>query len=282
MALGRHYVANVKSTNRHRPVQAIERITTNNTIAGTAARCEMDSHADTCVAGPNFVIIEYTGEHCDVRPYLDEYKPITDVPIVNASTAYTDPKAGVTLILQLNQVLWYGKKMQMNLINPNQIHHGGLVVSDNPTNHDRTFRITGDNFTVPFDLSGTPVYFVSQAPTQWELENCRVVEMTVDSPRNPTEIHICSVGMVPNKMEETTMREICTMQSIPTFKKGKQCDCCDSDLSVYDDAMMITKMIGDVSLATAHQELQVSFVGSKDRHSQIYAETVAKSFRCGI
>lgn len=89
----------------------------------------MDSHADTCVAGPNFVIIEYTGEHCDVTPYSDEYKPITDVPIVNASTAYTDPETGATMILQFNQVLWYGKKMQMSLINPNQMRHVGLVVS---------------------------------------------------------------------------------------------------------------------------------------------------------
>lgn len=94
MALGRHCVSTVKSTNRHRTVRAVERITTNNdnTIAGTEARGEMDSHADTCVAGPNFVIIEYTGEHCDVTPYSDEYKPFTDVPIVNASTAYTDPE----------------------------------------------------------------------------------------------------------------------------------------------------------------------------------------------
>jgi hypothetical protein len=45
---------------------------------------------------------------------------------------------------------------------------------------------------------------------------------------------------------------------------------------------MITKMIGDVSIATAHREKQVSFVGSKDRHSQVNAETVAKRFRCGI
>ncbi len=67
---------------------------------------------DTCVAGPNFDIIQYTGEHCDVTPYSDEYKPITDVPIVNASTAYTDPETGITLIQQFDQVLWYGKKMQ--------------------------------------------------------------------------------------------------------------------------------------------------------------------------
>ena len=48
------------------------------------ARCELDSRADTCVAGPNFIIDDYTGKHCDVAPYSEENKPITDVPFVNA------------------------------------------------------------------------------------------------------------------------------------------------------------------------------------------------------
>jgi hypothetical protein len=104
----------------------------------------------------------------------------------------------------------------------------------------------------------------------------------MDSPLNAAEIHFCSVGMVPNNMERTTMREICTMQSVPTSKKGKQCGCYNLDQSVYDDAMMITKMIGGVSIVTAHRELQVSFVGTKDRHSHSNAEAVAKRFRCGI
>lgn len=111
MALGRRYVSTVNSSNRHYAVRAIgaTNIINSTTVAGTEARSEMDSHADTCVAGPNFVIDEYTGEHCDVTPYTDEYKPITNVPIVNASTAYTNLDTGETLILRFNQVLWYGK-----------------------------------------------------------------------------------------------------------------------------------------------------------------------------
>ena len=45
---------------------------------------------------------------------------------------------------------------------------------------------------------------------------------------------------------------------------------------------MITKMVGAVCVATAHRDPTVSFIGSKDRHSQVNAETVAKRFRCGI
>jgi hypothetical protein len=83
------------------------------------ARCELDSHADTCVAGPNFQVDENTGEHCDVSPYSNDYKPIKDIPIVNASTTFTDPNTGETIILRFNQVLWYGHRLAMSLINPN-------------------------------------------------------------------------------------------------------------------------------------------------------------------
>jgi hypothetical protein len=29
---------------------------------------EMDTHADTCGLGPNFIILHYTGQECDVSP----------------------------------------------------------------------------------------------------------------------------------------------------------------------------------------------------------------------
>ena len=35
-------------------------------------------------------------------------------------------------------------------------------------------------------------------------------------------------------------------------------------------------------MATAHREVSLSFVGSKDCHSHVNAETVARLFRCGI
>jgi hypothetical protein len=70
----------------------------------------------------------------DVALYASDYKPIKDVPIVNASAAYTDKESVKALVvLQFNQVLWYSKKSSMSLFNPNQRWHLGLTVSDNPT-----------------------------------------------------------------------------------------------------------------------------------------------------
>jgi len=37
---------------------------------------EMDTHADTCVAGPEYRVLSFTGEKVNVHPYNDEYDPV--------------------------------------------------------------------------------------------------------------------------------------------------------------------------------------------------------------
>jgi hypothetical protein len=123
------------------------------------ANCELDTHADTCVVGPNFRVDKYTGEYCDVTPLSNKYKPMTDVPIVNASTAFTDDAGLMVMILKFKQVLWYGRKLNVSLINPNQIRHHGLTVSDDPTNKNCFFGITNTDFEIPFEMKGTTVFF---------------------------------------------------------------------------------------------------------------------------
>ncbi len=112
-------VATVRSTNRYRSIKSVESANLND--PGTVAQCELDSHADTCVAGPNFQLDVYTGDFCDVTPYSTDYQPLTNIPVVNASTAFTHGSTGETIILRFNQVLWYGSRLKMSLINPNQI-----------------------------------------------------------------------------------------------------------------------------------------------------------------
>ena len=243
----------------------------------------MDSHADTCVAGPNFVILEFTGEQCDVTPYTNDYHPITNVSVVNAATAYTDETTGVTIILRFNQVLWYGKRMKMSLINPNQLRHYGITVSDDPTDKARPFGISLDEErNVPFKMDGTTVYFETRAPTEWELENCKVIQVTDETVWDPSTVTISSIvtGVTDVPLIETiTRRQIMSMNTKPN-DNSIQDDY--SDLTSFDEAAFVRRMIGAVHVATAHRDSNVSFVGSKDRHSQVNAETVARKFRCGI
>jgi hypothetical protein len=100
----------------------------NNSKDGSiSGKMELDSHADTCVLGINFVILEYSGRVCDVYPYSQEYTAIKDVPIVRGATAVQCQETGETFILIINEGLWYGDKMDHSLINPNQLRHFGVV-----------------------------------------------------------------------------------------------------------------------------------------------------------
>ena len=51
--------------------------------------CKHNAHVDTWVAGPNFQLIELTGEECGVSPYAKECEPMKTILITSAATAYT-------------------------------------------------------------------------------------------------------------------------------------------------------------------------------------------------
>ena len=51
------------------------------------AKCELDSHADTIVAGKNCVVLSYTGQVCDVTPYREDYNAICNVPVAQVAMA---------------------------------------------------------------------------------------------------------------------------------------------------------------------------------------------------
>ena len=249
---------------------------------GTVVKCEMDSHADTCVAGPNFVILEFTGEQCDVTPYTNDYKPITNVSVVNAGTAYTDEATGVTVILRFNQILWYGKRMKMSLINPNQLRHYGIEVCDDPTDKNRHFGITyDDEHTIPFQMEGTTVYFETRAPTTWELQNCKVITVTDENVWDTSTVTISR--LITNKSDVPMVELMAKREIMPmTAHTSERDDGEFSDLTPFDEAKFIQRMVGSVQVASAYRESNIAFVGSKNRHSQVTAETVARTFRCGI
>ena len=85
-------------------------------MIGREGRVDLDSHSDSCIAGPTFKVLKYTGEVCDVHPFSDSYNPITGIHVVQATTAYDHP-SGVTYILVLSQALYFGgKKLEVMFI----------------------------------------------------------------------------------------------------------------------------------------------------------------------
>jgi hypothetical protein len=130
------------------------------TEQGYISTSEADTHADTCVAGVNMIALEATDEVCEVQGYSGELGTIKDVPIVRAATAWTNPETAETIILIFNQILWYGNRLPISLINPNQLRHNGFRVGDDISDRDRFFGIElEEDARLPFDMEGTRISF---------------------------------------------------------------------------------------------------------------------------
>ena len=129
------------------------------------ARCELDSHADTCALGCNFLPLSYTGRVCDVSPYNSSaYQPERNIPIVSAATAFTCQDTGQTFILVINEALWFGDRLAHSLINLNQVRFRGITVNDNPFDPRNPISIKTDNVDIPLHLLGTTIFLNQQHP----------------------------------------------------------------------------------------------------------------------
>ena len=156
---------------------------------------EMDSHADTCVLGKNFVVLHYTGRVCDVSPYTDSYEAIPGVQIVTGATAWTCPETGEIFILVIPEALWMHEKMPHSLVNPNQLRAYGTVVQDNPFDGTMFLSDPEEEACIPMHLEGTNIVFATRTPTQYELENCRHVQLGSEHEWDPSRLKVPSTGV---------------------------------------------------------------------------------------
>ena len=172
--------------------------------AVTYGKCEMDSHADTIVAGRNCVVLNYTGKECDVHAFSDSHDAIKNVPLAQVGTAWQSPESSQTYILVMNEALWMGDQMEDTLINPNQLRHFGINVQDNPTSPSPLSIITEDtNFAMALKREGTIISFNTRTPTQHELETCPHIQLSSSKSWDPTKVHF-SVGS--HSLEEEVER----------------------------------------------------------------------------
>ena len=81
-------------------------------------KCELDSHADTICAGRNYRLLSKTGQCCDVKGFHDDLEDVKNIPIGTVVTGVVTPD-GVTLILVMHEVLYFGDSMDHRLMNAN-------------------------------------------------------------------------------------------------------------------------------------------------------------------
>jgi hypothetical protein len=60
---------------------------------------ELDSHADTCVAGANTRVTDYANTQVSVSPFSDSYEAIKDVSIATVATAWDTLATGDVFVL---------------------------------------------------------------------------------------------------------------------------------------------------------------------------------------
>ena len=160
----------------------------------TRANNELDTNADTCCLGTNFIVLAYTTRMADVYAYDESIQPIENVPIVSGATAFDDPTTGLTYILVFNESLYYGTKLKHSLINPNQLRHFGIDVWDNPFDKTRgTLIDIDDELKVPLTTRGTKIFFNTRVPTRYELDNCQHIDMTGSRPWEPSTVTLSEV-----------------------------------------------------------------------------------------
>jgi hypothetical protein len=139
---------------------------------GKAARCELDTRADTTCAGINCQPIYYTGQHCKAYGFHSDLTPIYNVPIATVAMAWSNPHTGESYIIIINKALYFGDGMDHSLVNPNQLRAFGIEVYDNPYDTDPN-RLMGimlnDCKKLPFWSDGSTIYFNTWYPTGEEM-----------------------------------------------------------------------------------------------------------------
>jgi hypothetical protein len=152
---------------------------------------EIDNLADTICAGPNWRLLELSGEYCNVCQFSANYQPKTNVPIAKCATTYTCPSSGgSSVVLVVDQVLWFGNKLHCSLINPNQIRSHGDSVCDDPWDPNRPLGINLNSTFIPLRASGPSLLFESHVPTDcWEMETLPLIEITAPV-WNPADLHM--------------------------------------------------------------------------------------------
>jgi hypothetical protein len=151
---------------------------------------EMDTHADTCVLGKNFIILHSTGRECDVYPYTDSYEGIKGVQIVTGATSWTCQETGETFVLTIHEALWMQESLPHSLINPNQLRAFGTTIQDNPFGGPMTLKDPEEILEIPLQLHGTNVGFETRTPTQEDLDGCQHIQLNSQHEWDPSDMKV--------------------------------------------------------------------------------------------
>ena len=259
------------------------------TVEGTIGKNEMDNHADTICAGANWKLLEYTGEYCEVTPYTDEYAPKKDVPVAKCATVYTSDE-GLSYLLVADQVLWFGSSMPNTLINPHQLRHFGVLLCDDPWDPHRELGMDTGSLFVPFYTEGSNVVFESRVPTDWEMNNLDVIEIT--GPHwDPSRLEM-PVKQSREAQELQNIRSMRRIGSVQDARPSVSFSITDEYDCILSELDMTRRLISRINVASHVRGDDATVTGTgtgisaaafaTERHSKLTPEGLAKKWNIGL
>jgi len=188
--------------------------------------------------------MHYTNRECDVSPYRDDYAPITNVPIVQAATAYQSEYTGQTYILILNEALWMGETMTHTLVNPNQLRHYGTKVRDDPTSSTPMHIMTENNeFNIELKMKGTVIFADTHTPSAKELHDCPHIVLNSPHEWNPQSVQFRNKAQsFQDEMQQHYNVSAINCQSNDNYEQH------DSKSIVFDIASINNRIINSVKI----------------------------------
>ena len=134
-------------------------------------RSKLDSHADTCVAGCNMVVLEDSGQTVCVTPFTSEFNALKWIPIVSAAMAYNCPTDGEIYLLIFNECLFLGERLPVSLLCHNQLKAFGLFVCDTPQQFDADSLAA---YKTVYSLGDGGCGLLFPLETTYELRDCQL------------------------------------------------------------------------------------------------------------
>ena len=235
----------------------------------TVAVNEADSNADTCCLGKNFIPLQYTNKSADVYPYHDAYKPLENVPIVSAATAF-DHHDGNTYILVIHEALYYGTKMNHSLINPNQIRFNGLDFFDNPTRDEEIYFEADESLHIPMNFKGTKCVFTSRVPTPDELHQYEHFHLTSSRDWNPSEVDLRAMYRVA-AVEKKRRTQVFSVKVDEQFSSSLPFTFHIDNVFAYQDPVSDVALLYSISPSlVSMKEMMISFIRQDTRDNEFY------------
>ena len=256
---------------------------------------EIDNHADTCCLGSNFTPIYFTNYTCNVTPFSEEYSVMKDVPIASGVTAWDNPDTGETILLQVNQGLWFGDKLECSLINPQQCREYGIGICDDP--YDPNGRPIGimeyDTETfIPMEYSECLVKLRTRAPTTEEIQHHTLITMTSEAPWDPRRVG--TKRKLRTEVEHRNIISSLKRQKVELRSESEFESYMTSCSTAYSDHHLLDRMVASVRVnheaaivtddeeSDTEDDRKVSLVKANERHTAIGPEELAKTFGIGI